>query len=126
MIKFYKCMHCGNLVMFMNSSGVIPVCCGDEMKELALNGTDGAGEKHVPVIIVNKERVIVSVGEKEHPMTGEHHIDWIVLETNKGVHITYLSLMDGKADAGFTLEKGEHVIAAYEHCNLHGLWMCEA
>ena len=126
MINFYKCMHCGNVVMFLESSGVIPVCCGDSMTKLEASTIEGAGEKHIPVITVNGDNVIVTVGEKEHPMTSEHHIEWIVLETTKGVHVTYLTLMQGKADAGFTLQKGERVVAAYEHCNLHGLWMKEA
>mgnify|MGYP003342223431 CR=1 FL=1 len=126
MINFYKCNHCGNIVMFLESSGVIPVCCGDEMTLMKCGVSDGAAEKHVPVISTNGDRVIVTVGETAHPMTGDHHIDWIVLETNKGMHLTYLSLMSGTADAGFTLQKGEKVIAAYEHCNLHGLWMREA
>lgn len=126
MINFYKCNHCGNIVMFLESSGVIPVCCGDEMTLMKCGVSDGAVEKHVPVISTNGDRVIVTVGETAHPMTEDHHIDWIVLETNKGMHLTYLSLMSGTADAGFTLQKGEKVIAAYEHCNLHGLWMKEA
>ena len=112
--------------MFLESSGVIPVCCGDQMTLLKCGTTDGALEKHVPVIAVNGEKVIVSVGAQAHPMTSEHHIDWIVLETNKGFHVTYLNLIDGKAEVGFTLQKGENVVAAYEHCNLHGLWMKEA
>ena len=125
MINFYKCMHCGNVVMFLNSSGVIPICCGDTMTEMTANSVDGAGEKHVPVIIVNKDRVIVAVGKTAHPMTSEHHIDWIVLETNKGIHVTYLTLVSGRAEAEFALAKDERVIAAYEHCNLHGLWVKE-
>lgn len=125
MMNFYKCMHCGNIVMFLESSGVIPVCCGDTMTLLQPGTSDGATEKHVPVIVTNGERVVVTVGEVDHPMTSEHHIDWIVLETNKGAHVSYLNLMDGKAEVGFTLQKGERVVAAYEHCNLHGLWMKE-
>ncbi len=125
MISFYECKHCGNIVMFLKSSGLIPSCCGEEMSLMTCNTSEGTGEKHLPVITVNKDRVIVSVGEVAHPMMEEHHIDWIVLETNKGMHVTYLTLFGG-ASAGFTLQKGEHVIAAYEHCNLHGLWMSEA
>lgn len=125
MINFYKCNHCGNIVAFIEASGVIPYCCGEEMTLMKAGVSDGASEKHVPVIMVNGDRVVVRVGSTDHPMTGEHHIDWIVLETNKGMHLTYLDLADGKAETGFTLQKGERAIAAYEHCNLHGLWMAE-
>lgn len=131
-MKFYECKHCGNIIMFLRSSGVLPVCCGDSMKLMDTGVTDGAGEKHVPLIIVNGDRVIVKVGEKPHPMTAEHHIEFIVLETTKGLHITKLinDIGDGacvdckfdKAEVGFTLQEDEQVLAAYEMCNLHGLW----
>lgn len=123
MINFYRCNHCGNIVAFLHASGVTPDCCGEEMMLLRPGVTDGATEKHVPVIVVNGDRVMVSVGAAEHPMTDGHHIDWIVLETNRGMHVTNLKVADGKAEAGFTLQKGELAIAAYEYCNLHGLWM---
>lgn len=125
MINFYRCRHCGNIIMFLEASGMIPHCCGDEMNLMIAGSSDGKLESHTPVITVNKDQVIVSVGEKPHPMTGEHHIEWIVLETNKGMHVRYIDLIDGEAKASFALQKGERVIAAYAYCNLHGLWMSE-
>ena len=125
-MKYYECKTCGNIMVLFEDAGVIPVCCGSTMVELTPQELDGAKEKHVPVILVNKNDVLISVGTQPHPMTSEHHIDWIVLETNKGMHVSYIRQMDETAMAGFTLQKGERVIAAYEHCNLHGLWMAEA
>lgn len=122
MMKFYKCMHCGNAIAFLETSGIVPQCCGDTMTLLDVNQIDGIGEKHVPVIIVNGDRVSVDVGAVAHPMTGDHHIDWIVLETNKGYHVSYQNLIDGSPHAEFSLQKHEQVIAAYAYCNLHGLW----
>ena len=46
--KFYKCPHCGNVIVKVVDSGVTPVCCGEPMKELNPKDADGAYEKHVP------------------------------------------------------------------------------
>ncbi len=49
-MKFYKCNHCGNIIMPAVDSGVNPFCCGDQMELLKAGSTDAAVEKHVPVI----------------------------------------------------------------------------
>lgn len=33
-MEFYRCEHCGNIVAFLNKSGVPVVCCGEKMKLL--------------------------------------------------------------------------------------------
>ena len=48
-VKFYRCPHCGNIIVKVKDSGVPVVCCGAPMQELVPNTGDGAGEKHVPV-----------------------------------------------------------------------------
>ena len=75
--KFYKCAKCGNIISKYVDSGVPVVCCGEPMMELVANSTDAAGEKHVPVVEVNGNKVIVKVGEVAHPMTEAHLISWI-------------------------------------------------
>ena len=57
-------------------------------------------------------------------MLEAHHIDFIILETNKGAQVAYLEV-DKPAEAKFLLQEGEKAIAVYEHCNLHGLWKKE-
>lgn len=121
MLKFFKCSHCGNIVEMIEESGVPVVCCGDKMGLMEPNTTDAATEKHVPVIEVEGREVVVKVGSVEHPMVPEHHISWIVLETNFGAQRKYLD-HEGKPEARFSLLEGEEVIAAYEYCNLHGFW----
>lgn len=74
MVKVYKCAHCGNIVKMIEDKGVTPVCCGEPMQLLDPNTTDAATEKHVPVVNVEGNKVIVNVGSVEHPMTEEHHI----------------------------------------------------
>ena len=98
---------------------------GSEMGELKANSTDAAGEKHVPVITVDGNKVHVVVGSVLHPMTEEHSIQFIALETKQGVQRKALLPTDQPV-ADFVLAEGDEVVAAYEYCNLHGLWKVEA
>lgn len=124
-MKFYRCEGCGNFVTFLSEkSGCTPKCCGETMKELVPNTTDAASEKHVPVIEENGSVVSVSVGSVEHPMADAHYIEWIILETNKGYSKRDLH-PEEKPYATFHLSDGEEVVAAYDYCNLHGLWKVE-
>lgn len=120
-MKFYICDTCGNLIQSIWESGAKIVCCGHQMRELIPGTTDGAAEKHVPVISRDGNKVIVSVGSIAHPMIPEHYIQWIVLETRKGSQRVELSPLD-EPKAEFLLTEGDEVIAAYEYCNLHSLW----
>lgn len=123
-LKFYKCEHCGNIALKPYDKGVPLVCCGERMTELTANTVDAAVEKHVPVVTVDGASVHVAVGEIAHPMTEEHLITFIVLETKKGYQIAELTATDEPA-ADFAIAEGDEAVAAYEYCNLHGLWKAE-
>ena len=120
-MKFFICEHCGNIITFMNNSGVPVVCCGQKMTELVPGTSDGAAEKHVPEVSVDGQSITVRVGEVEHPMVEQHYIQWIVLETENGAQMKHLNPGE-KPEAVFVLAEGEKAVAAYEYCNLHGLW----
>ena len=120
-MKFYICEHCGNIVTFLQSSGVPVMCCGQKMTELVPDSTDAAQEKHVPVVTVEGSMVDVKVGSAPHPMIPEHYIQWVALETTEGCQIKYQD--PGQApEVKFALAPGDRVKAAYAYCNLHGLW----
>ncbi|WP_288543974.1 desulfoferrodoxin family protein [uncultured Clostridium sp.] len=123
-MKFYVCKHCKNLVTLLHESGVPMMCCGEKMTELVPGTSDGAFEKHVPAVSVDGNTVTVKVGEVEHPMLENHYIQWVVLETKNGAQIHYLKPGE-KPEAVFALAEGDEAIAAYEYCNLHGLWKKE-
>ena len=91
------------------------------MKEIVPNTSDGAHEKHVPVIKVEGNKVRVEVGSVAHPMIEAHYIEWIALETDKGNQRKQLKPGDAPV-AEFALLDGEKVIAAYAYCNLHSLF----
>ena len=123
-MTFYRCSHCGNIIAHINDSGVRCVCCGEVMKPIEPNTSDGAGEKHVPVITVDGKKVTVAVGSVEHPMLEAHYIQWIILETKQGRQRKTLKPGD-KPIVTFALTDDDEVVAAYEYCNLHGLWSAQ-
>ena len=124
MLKFFKCEVCKNIIVKLADSGVPVSCCGKAMKELVPGETDGAFEKHVPAVECEGNTVKVKVGEVTHPMLEEHFIQFIVLETKNGFEVKYLKAGDEPA-AEFVIAAGDKAVAAYEYCNLHGLWVKE-
>ena len=119
-MKFFK-GKCGTVVTKLFETE----CEGGPLEELIPNTTDAAGEKHVPVISINGQEVTVKVGEIAHPMMDAHYITFVALETDKGAVIRQLK-PEQEPVAVFTIGADEKVIAAYEYCNLHGLWKAEA
>lgn len=124
-MKVFKCTKCNNMISYLNKDACDVKCCGEAMVELVPNTSDGAGEKHVPVISVEGNTVTVTVGSVEHPMTEAHLIQWIAIETEQGRQRKTLTAED-KPQAVFAIADGDKVIEAYEYCNLHGLWKAEA
>ena len=120
-IKFYRCIHCHNIIVKLKDSKVAVVCCGEEMQELIPGVEDAALEKHVPYVKKKENEIIVKIGEVEHPMLSEHYIEWIALVTDNNWNIKFLAPGE-KPLVTFPLEK--HCII-YEYCNLHGLWKKE-
>lgn len=123
-MKFFLCEKCGNIVAMIKESGVPLVCCGQKMTELIPGTSDGAVEKHLPVFTVEGNNVNVNVGSVDHPMTDEHYIEWIAIETVKGAQRKCLNPGDAPK-AQFTLTNDDTLVAVYAYCNLHGLWKSE-
>lgn len=122
-MKFLKCNHCGNIIAYVEDKGVPVFCCGEKMHVLETN-VNAAPEKHLPIITQSDNTVTVTLGAAAHPMTDEHLIQWIALETNYGNQRKVLA-PGVKPFAVFEIIEGEQVLAAYAYCNLHGLWKTE-
>ena len=120
-MKFYKCSECLSIAM-----EVVPGKHSGEktFQELQANTTDASGEKHVPAVVPDSDKILVKVGELEHPMLEEHYIMCIYLETEQGGHLKVLKPGD-KPEAEFLLKPGDKPLAAYEYCSLHGLWKAD-
>ena len=120
-LKFYRCSHCGKIIVVVKESGVPVMCCGQKMEEINPGTTDAAVEKHVPVYSVEGGSVKVCVGVVSHPMTAVDYIVFIAVETIGGYQIKYLTPED-EPKACFALADGDEVEAVYAYCNLHSLW----
>lgn len=118
-VKFFRCAHCGNVVEKLVDSGVPVVCCGAKMEELVPGTVDASVEKHVPKVTkLSDSRIRIEIGSVHHPMTPEHYIAFIYVETaNGGMYIRPKDVPVAEV-CTCNLEP----LAVYEYCNLHGLW----
>ena len=121
--RFYICEKCGNIVGMIHASGVPLVCCGQKMTAIEAGTVEASREKHIPVVEVKDNTVKVVVGSVLHPMTEEHSITWVYLETDKGGQRKTLAAGDSP-EVTFALAD-EKPVAVYAYCNLHGLWKTE-
>ena len=102
-MNIYRCPVCGNIIVKLSDSKAALFCCGEQMKLLKANTSDGALEKHVPKVTVIGNDVEVVIGEV--------------------VQIKYL-YPEQEPKHSFSL-KDDKLVAVYEYCNLHGLWKKE-
>lgn len=114
-LRVYQCDKCKKTVISR-----------DELKlegwtELIAGSTDAAQEKHVPVVTKKCKTVTVDVGSVAHPMTAEHLIEWVAIETDKGEQVWHFAAGEAPV-ASFKLADGETLKGVYAYCNLHGLW----
>ncbi|MEG6505570.1 desulfoferrodoxin [Nitratidesulfovibrio sp. 1201_IL3209] len=119
MLEVYKCVHCGNIVEVLHGGGSELVCCGEPMKFMKEGTSDGAKEKHVPVIEKTATGYKVKVGSVAHPMEETHWIEWIELIADGRSYTRFLKPGDAP-EAEFCIQATE--VTAREYCNLHGHW----
>lgn len=120
-LKFYRCAHCGKIIVQVKETKVPTICCGDSMKELEAGTTDASQEKHVPICKFENNLVSVNIGSVAHPMTEEHYIEWVALETERGLQIRHL-MPNNNPEVQFAICNEENVKSVFAYCNLHGLW----
>lgn len=117
--QVFKCGVCGNIVEVLHASGGELVCCGQPMTALVENTTDGAKEKHVPVVEKIPGGYKVAVGSVAHPMLDAHYIEWIELIADG---VSYLAFLKPGAAPEATFLIDADKVTVREYCNLHGLW----
>ena len=116
MLKIYQCNECKKVLISKEELKL------EGWKELVPGSVDAAQEKHVPIVTKKCKSVMVDVGSVAHPMTEEHLIEWVALETEKGYQVQYLKAGDAPV-CNFKLADGDKAVAVYAYCNLHGLWI---
>ena len=119
-LHIYYCPSCDSFV-FKTGEAMVISCCGETWQPLAAGTSDGAREKHVPVVTHEGDYLHVQVEEVLHPMLENHYIQWIALVTEEGFQVRYLKPGEEPKAAFADVPHG----VVYEYCNLHGLWKCE-
>lgn len=121
-MQMYKCSICGNLVSVVEAGDGELVCCGKKMDKLnEKTSREEKAEKHVPVIVIEHDHVIVKVGSVDHPMDNDHFIELIQLFDGDGnIHGKRLKPGD-KPHARFHIDNKTN-LRARALCNIHGIW----
>lgn len=118
-LQVYKCEVCGNIVEVLHEGEGELVCCDQPMKLLEEKTEEQGKEKHLPVMEKTDKGVQLKVGSIPHPMEEKHFIEWVAVETDKGVFRKFLKPAE-KPEAEFEI-RGD-ILQAREYCNIHGLW----
>ena len=118
--QVYKCKVCGLIVEVGAAGSCVPSCCGQPMTLMAENTQDASREKHVPVVQVQGDGILVKVGEAPHPMEPDHYIEWIEVINGAYVNRCHLKPGDAPQAAFYVPMQPGLVVRAY--CNKHGLW----
>ena len=119
--EIYRCNVCGNMAEMVHSGMGVMICCDNPMELLEATKKDEGGQKHIPVIKIEDNKVIVDVGEVPHPMEEEHWINFIELCVKDQIFRQELKPGD-KPSATFDVISESEKVTARIYCNLHGLW----
>lgn len=121
---FYFGNECNVIIEEIQGNQSDYSCNGKQLKKLIANSTEAATEKHLPQVDYSGNIVTVNVGSVSHPMSEEHSIEWVYLQTKNGCQKVNLKPNEAPI-AKFALIDGDTPIAAYAYCNLHGFWKTE-
>ena len=123
--NIYKCEVCGKVIEILKPGAPQTICCGQPMKLMEEQTADWQGEKHVPKISIDGNKVTVDVGVSmgtPHPMTDEHWIMWIELICKDNCYKRKFLKPGDEPKATFVVASTEG-LQSREYCNLHGLWV---
>ena len=122
--EIWKCNVCGKTLEILNPGAPTQICCGQEMQLMEEQTADWKGEKHVPKITIDGNKVTVDVGISmgtPHPMTDEHWIMWIELICTEDCYKRKFLKPGDEPKTTFVVADTSG-LKAREYCNLHGLW----
>jgi superoxide reductase len=94
------------------------------MKLMEEQTAEWKGEKHVPKITIDGNKVSVDVGISmgtPHPMTEEHYIMWIELICQNDCYKRKFLKPGDEPKATFVVADTSG-LSAREYCNIHYLW----
>lgn len=118
-LDIYKCEICGNVIEITQEGFGSLVCCNQDMKLMPENipSEDNAHFAHIEKLSDIQKRVYFN-----HPMTKEHHIEYIevISSDNKYIKRKFLN-SDDLAELSFKCDCNEGFYARL-YCNLDGVW----
>ena len=118
--EIYKCNVCGNITEMLHTGSGSLVCCNQNMQNIEAGTSDASIEKHVPTIENNAGTYNIAVGSIAHPMTSDHHIEWI--ELSDGDNTIYRKNLKVGEEPKISFNYEGKNVKARTYCNLHGLW----
>ncbi len=120
--SFYLGNHCDHIIEVIRGEKKDElICCGEKLSKMVAQNTKEIEERHLPVVDVTDRQVKVGVGRIQHPMTEEHSIGFVYLQTKKGCQRINLEKQDAPV-VTFLLADDDKPIAVYAFCNQHGFW----
>lgn len=120
MLNFFKNKKTGIVFLEMGKG---PDFVDENLELLVPNSMGAAPDKHLPIVTIEDDMVVVRVGKTEHSMTPEHYIEGVFIQTSAGgVYCDFTP--EDVPEAKFSISPDE-VEAVYAYCNLHGLWKAE-
>ena len=121
--EIFKCQVCHNVVEIVHSGEGELYCCGKPMIHLKANTDDGASqEKHVPIFDKGK----IKVGSVLHPMSEEHHIEFIeAISPDKKYLVRKFLNYNEEPIMDTSYNYCADNFTMREFCNLHGVWSAE-
>ncbi len=123
LFEIYSCETCGNIIKIIHKGKGDLICCEKPMVKQVEKTNEAEKEKHVPVIKLDSDGILVKVGEVPHPMEEKHYIEWIEVRSGNNIQIKGLSPGE-KPEAHFCMKENEGKVRSF--CNIHGLWTDKA
>lgn len=119
--EIYKCDVCGNMAEIIHGGQGQLVCCNESMKLINSQSEESMFEKHKPVIKSENTNITIKVGETFHPMTLNHHINFIEAISLDGKYL-YRKYLDIEELPLMEFFCKTDKMKARELCNIHGLF----
>ena len=120
MQELYKCKICDNVVEVLHNGAGILSCCNESMKLLEehIPNPENAHYSHIEHLDELTKKISFN-----HPMTKEHHIEFIEVISNDGKYLKRKNLsVNEPCELIFDCQCKEGFYVRL-YCNLDGLWV---
>ena len=119
-MEIYKCEVCNNVVEITHAGFGTLVCCNQDM---ALQGEHEANENNAHFAHIENISDIQKKVSFRHPMTSQHHIEYIEIISNDHKYIKRKFLNENDApEISFKCDCKEGFYVRL-YCNMDGVWI---